>query len=116
MNDEAKPIEKTVDTTASPRAVRKRSGWLPVFVLLGVFLLGFVPMWLKSTRLDGELFRAQREVRLQQIQIMFADAALDARRGEYESARRVMANFFTVVAAEMDRDIGSALPAVRPNN
>ena len=96
----------------SPSVVpRKRSGWLPVIVLVGVFLVGFGPMWLKSSRLNGELFRAQRQSRVEQIQITFANAALDARRGEYESARQGMTSFFSLVTAELDRGIGSALPA-----
>lgn len=92
-------------------ARRKRSGWLPVIVLAGVFLVGFVPMWLKSNRLGGELFQAQSQARVEQIQITFANAALDARRGEYEPARQAMTSFFALVTAELDRGIGSALPS-----
>jgi hypothetical protein len=80
-------------------------------VLGATFLVGFVPMWLKSSRLNAELFRAERQERVQQVQITFADATLDARRGDYEPARQRMANFFTRVNAELDRGIGSALPA-----
>ncbi len=116
MNPESTPVDKpatVTPATTTPTATtpKKSSGWLPVFVLLGVFLVGFVPMWLKSTRLNGELFRAQQQARIQTIQITFADAALDARRGDYEPARQRMANFFTLVNAEMERGIGSALPA-----
>jgi hypothetical protein len=41
----------------------------------------------------------------------FANATLDARRGEYEAARQGMATFFSLVTAEMNRGIGSVLPA-----
>jgi hypothetical protein len=116
MNPENKPVEKPptetpAATTPTLTTPKKRSGWLPVFVLLGVFLVGFVPMWFKATRLNGELFRAQQQARMQTIQITFADAALDARRGDYEPARQRMANFFTLVNTEQNRGIGSALPA-----
>lgn len=113
---ENKPVEKPAPEIASaaaptPTAPKKRSGWLPVIVLAGVFLVGFVPMWLKSSRLNQELFRAQQQARIQTLQITFADAALDARRGDYEPARQRMANVFTLVNAETERGIGSALPA-----
>jgi len=114
MNPENKPVEKPATETpaaTAPTKTKKRSGWLPVFVLLGVFLVGFVPMWLKATRLNGELFRAQQQVRVRILQITFADATIDARRGEHEPTRQRLANFFTLVNAELDRGIGSALPA-----
>jgi len=82
-----------------------------VFVLLGVFLVGFGPMWLKSSRLNGQLFRAERQLRLELIQLTFANAALEARRGEYEPARQNTASFFNLVTAEQDRGLDSALPA-----
>jgi hypothetical protein len=82
-----------------------------VVVLLAAFSAGFVPMWLKSSRLAGELHRAQQELRRTQLQITLAYAALDARRGEYEAARQGAAKFFSLVTAEIDRGIGSALPS-----
>jgi len=112
MNDEMKSKEAPATDTPSPMAKkRKLTAWLPVLVLCGTFLVGFVPMWLKSSRLNAELFRAERQARVQQIQITFADATLDARRGDYEPARQRMASFFTLVNAELDRGLGSALPA-----
>lgn len=89
---------------------KKSAGWLPVFVLTSVFLLGFVPMWLRSSGLKAELFRAQRETRVAQIQVAFANAALEARRGQYESARKGTAGAFTLIRSELDRGVGSALP------
>ena len=81
-----------------------------MFVLCGTFLLGFVPMWLKSSRLTAELSRARRQARADQIQITFANATMAARRGDYEPARQGTAMFFSLVTAEMDRGLGSALP------
>jgi hypothetical protein len=81
-----------------------------VIVLLAAFCAGFVPMWLRSSRLTGELHRTQQELRRTQLQITLACAALDARRGDYEAARQGAANFFSLVTAELDRGIGSALP------
>ena len=112
MNQEHRPKDAplTKEPSLTVRA-KKLFSWLPVFVLCGAFLIGFVPMWLKANRLNKELFRAQRAARLEQIQITFADAALDARRGDYEPARQRMASFFSLVTAEMDRGFGSAMPA-----
>lgn len=112
MNKELKAKETAVTNTPSLASkARKLTAWLPVFVLFGTFLVGFVPMWLKSDRLNNELFRALREARIEQIQITFANAALDARRGDYEPARQGMTSFFNLVTTELDRGIASALPA-----
>ena len=110
MNPEPKPVEAKPSETLAPALAKKRSGWLPAFVLLGVFLVGFVPMWLKSNRLNTELFRAYQQTRVQQIQMALADAALDARRGDYEPARQRLASFYNLVTAEQERGISSALP------
>lgn len=112
MNEPTTSTPNPFDKGTSPAiAPKKRSGWLPVIVLAGVFLVGFVPMWFKSNGLNSELFRAQRQLRVDQIQITFANATLDARRGDYESARKGAADSFSLIRAELDRGIGSALPA-----
>lgn len=117
MNEEMKPVEAPATNIASPLAKpRKLIAWLPVLILCGAFLVGFVPMWLKSSRLSAELFRVERQARVLQIQITFADAALDARHGDYEPARQGMANFFSLVNTETDRGIGSALPTGTTEN
>ncbi|MBI4327691.1 MAG: hypothetical protein HY674_20865 [Chloroflexi bacterium] len=89
---------------------------MPAIVLFVVFFTGFAPMWLKSSRLAGELNRAQSALRLETIQLTLANAALDARRGEYEPARQGMTSFFNLVTAELDRGIGSALPSGAPGD
>jgi len=109
VNEDAKPSTPAPNLSAAPPATKKRSSWLPVFVLLGVFLVGFVPMWLKASRLNADLFRVEQQARVQQIQIAFTDAALAARRGDYEPARQGMTRFFSLVTAELDRGSGSAL-------
>jgi hypothetical protein len=111
MNEQSKTSDKPfADSPSTASSTKRRSTWIPVLVLLGVFLVGFVPMWFKSSRLSGELVRAQRQVRLDQMQITFANAALEARRGDYELARQGMANFFSLVTTELDRGVGTALP------
>ncbi len=112
MNPESQTPDKPSPETPPRKPVKRIfQRWLPVIVLLAVFLTGFVPMWLKSSRLAREQHSAQLEMRRTQIQLTLAYTALDARRGEYEDARRGAANFFSLVTAELDRGFGSALPS-----
>lgn len=111
MNEQSKSSDKPLANSLSTASTTNtRSFWIPVLVLLGTFLVGFVPMWFKSSRLSGELFRAQQQLRLDRMQITFANAALETRRGDYEQARQGMANFFNLVTTELDRGARSALP------
>jgi hypothetical protein len=114
MNEESKPADLSTGSPSSQPATKKRSSWLPVIVLFVAFLAGLGPMWLKSGRLARELNRAQAALRLETIQLTLATAALDARRGDYEPARKGMTSFFNLVTAELDRGIGSALPSGAP--
>lgn len=72
-------------------------------VLLGVFLLGLVPMWLIACERADERDVARAGLRLSQMQNRLASAAIDARRGEYEPARTAASDFFTALRAEIDR-------------
>ena len=89
-------------------------------VILGaVFLLGLVPMWLKARKRAAELETTRVELRRSQMRSALSAAALDARRGDYEPARKSMSDFFTVLSSEVERGEASALDqtqreAVRP--
>jgi hypothetical protein len=48
-------------------------------VLLVVFLLGFVPMWLKSRESAGRLSEAERHLDLARVQTTLASAAVGPR-------------------------------------
>ena len=48
-------------------------------LLLVVFLLGFVPMWLKSREAASRLSEAERHLNLARIQNAMASAAVDSR-------------------------------------
>jgi hypothetical protein len=72
-------------------------------VLLAVFLLGLIPMWLQARASAGKLAEAERRLTLVGMQGDLASAALDARRGEYEPARRAASQFFTSLRAEVDK-------------
>jgi Tfp pilus assembly protein PilV len=85
-------------------------------VLLGVFLLGLVPMWVKAHERAQELNRAQATLRISALQNLLANAASDARRGDYESARQAVSHFFTNLQTEMDRGADSAFTPTQQND
>jgi uncharacterized protein with PIN domain len=72
-------------------------------VLLVIFLLGFVPMWLKARTATSSLVEAERQLSLVRMQNQLASAVIDARRGEYEPARQAASQFFTSLRAEIDK-------------
>jgi Tfp pilus assembly protein PilV len=71
-------------------------------VILVVFLIGFVPMWLRARTLANERDAAQQAARLTQLENTLASAAIHARRGDYEPAREAASTFYTNVRAELD--------------
>lgn len=77
-------------------------------LLLIVFLAGLVPMWLKSRTYARERDAAQSTLRISNLQNMLANAAIDARRADYEPARQAASDFFTNLQIEIDRGRDSA--------
>jgi hypothetical protein len=69
---------------------------------VAIFLLGLAPMWLKARGAVAQRDAARRELRLSQTQVTLASAAIDARRGEYETARQTASDFFTSLRTELD--------------
>jgi len=85
-----------------------------VGVLLVVFLLGFVPMWLKARATTTTLAKTDQQLGLARMQNNLASAVIDARRGNYEPARQAVSQFFTSLRAEIDKgDASSLTPAQR---
>ena len=100
--------------------------WLLAGLIAG-FLLGFVPLWLRSrqssrsfseatdqselarTRSTLALTRAEQQLNLARMQNTLASAAIDARRGDYESARQAASSFFTFLRAEANKGDDSSL-------
>jgi hypothetical protein len=76
---------------------------------LVAFLVGFVPMWLKSRERSCRLSKAERQSNLAKMQNSLGAAAIDARRGDYETARQAASDFFTCVQAEARKGVDSAL-------
>jgi hypothetical protein len=78
-------------------------------VALVVFLLGFIPMWVKGRSCTSSLAEAERRLSLAQMQNTLATAVIDARRGDYEPARQAASQFFTSLLGETDKGSASAL-------
>jgi hypothetical protein len=98
---------------AEPSRSRSLLNRLAIYagVIVGAFLLGFVPMWMIAEGRETERDEARRELRLSRIQNRLASAAIDARRGEYEPARVAAGDFYNEVRAELVRESDSALTA-----
>jgi hypothetical protein len=88
---------------------RLRCFILYVVLLLVAFLIGFVPMWLKSRECSSSLAEAKRQSSLARMENSLASAAIDARRGDYETARQAASDFFTSLRTEFNRGVDSAL-------
>ncbi len=82
-------------------------------VLLVVFLLGFVPMWIKARSSRMDLAAAVQKLTLAQMQNGLSSAVIDARRGEYEPARLAASQFFTTLLSEVNKGDDSALNAAQ---
>ena len=63
-------------------------------VLVVGFLIGFVPMWLRARERTNERDQALRRLQTTELQNQLAAAALDARRAQYETARKELSGFF----------------------
>lgn len=78
-------------------------------ILVVVFLIGFVPMWLKTRDCSASLAKTQQELKLANMEITIGSSVIDARRGEYEAARQTASAFFTTLLAEIERGRDSVL-------
>jgi hypothetical protein len=84
-------------------------------VLLVVFLVGLVPMWLRSRTYARERDAAQASLQISNLQNMLANSAIDSRRGEYEPARQAASDFFTKLGTEMARGSDSVFNEAQRN-
>ena len=86
-----------------------RSFIIYVALLVFAFLAGLVPMWLSSRECSSRLAEAERQSSLVRMENSLASAAIDARRGDYETARLAASEFFTVLRTETSHGADSAL-------
>ena len=104
MSEEVQSEPIPIRTTSSMRRAGIYAG-----LLLVVFLLGFVPMWLKSREYSSRLSAVEHRLGIALIENTLASAVIDARRGDYESARQAASLFFNSLRAETDKGNDSAL-------
>lgn len=77
-------------------------------ILLIVFLLGFIPMWLKARTVTSSLAETDHQLVRCSMQSNLASAVIDARRGDYEPARQALSKFFSSLNAEIDKGSNSS--------
>ena len=92
----------------------KRLGVYALIFVIGL-LLGLVPMWLNAHRTAKELETTRAELRRTQMRSALSAAAIDARRGDYEPARKAASDFFTALNTELDRGEASILDQTQQN-
>lgn len=87
--------------TMGDRLKSKFQHWGIIAVALAIaFLIGIVPMWLNSRSAAAERDAALTKLRRSEIGSLLTSSIVDARRGEYETARQEASNFFTRLRAE----------------
>jgi hypothetical protein len=100
-----------------PKPVKSTSGMqryiIYAVVLLVVFLLGLVPMWLKSRTAASNLAEAEHQLILAKTQNDLSSAVIDARRGDYEPARQALSRFFTSLHDDMEKGDSSNYTAAQ---
>ena len=83
-------------------------------LMLAAFLLGFVPMWLKSRQYSRSLFEAERQLNMERIYNALISAIIDVQQSNYEPARQDASDFFTFLREKTDMGNDAALsPAQR---
>lgn len=81
--------------------------------LVIAFLIGFIPMWMKANTAAAEHEVTKKTLVRTEISNLISDAIVDARRGEYESARQETSDFYTKLNAEIEKGETSAYPTAQ---
>ena len=125
-------------TSSSQSRSGKSISWIRRVIIYAIvlfigFLIGFVPMWFGSRDSDRNLVEAAsqaeqartqdalaaaeaaRQLELARMQNTLASAAIDAQRGDYESARQSTSSFFTSLREEANKGADSSLSQAQKN-
>ncbi len=97
------------DADLAPPGRSSRRILLFLIALLAVFLLGFVPMWMRARDQAALRLKAEHSLTIVRIEKDLGSAAIDARRGEYEAARQEASAFYTAARFETNQRGQSAL-------
>ncbi len=79
--------------------------------ILIIFLVGFIPMWMRANNYAAQNEVTQKALTRLTIANLIATAIVDAKRGEYESARQKTSNFYTRLDTETEKGETSAYPS-----
>ena len=107
MSEAINPVPEKPGRGGGFSRTLRRAG-IYLVIALAIFLVGLVPMWLKTRAQAGELQAAQRELRVSRAQNSVASAVIDARRAEYESARQSASDFFESLRRQTDEEGAAA--------
>ena len=99
-----------MDTTNAAKQKLVKWGIFAIIVIIA-FLLGFIPMWMKANDCADQKELTQKALTRMEISNLAATAIVDSRRGEYESARQKMSDFYTRLDAEINKGETGAYPA-----
>jgi hypothetical protein len=93
--------------------VRQKLAWVAIIggVFVVGFLIGLVPMWLSARGNAAERDAARVQLRQAEITNLLLSATVDAKRGEYETARQEASDFFTRLGAEGENSGSTFLSA-----
>ncbi len=99
------------DRQAKPAKTTHRMRRFVIYValLLAAFLLGFIPIWATFRDNSARLSDAARQLDMVRMENDLASAAIDARLGNYETARQSASDFFTLLRVETSKGTESTL-------
>ncbi len=80
-------------------------------IVVAAFLIGLVPMWITARNNAAERDTARTELRKSEIANLLSGSIVDARRGEYETARQEASDFFTRLRVEDEKGDSGFLTA-----
>jgi hypothetical protein len=86
---------------SSPERSTRFRDFVIVFVI--GLLVGFIPMWLRARQRTTERDQVLQKLQTSELKDQLSAAALDSRRGQYETARQELSAFFNSLDAVMNR-------------
>ena len=84
--------------------------------LIIAFMLGFIPMWIKASNAAKEHENTKQLLGRSEISNLISKAIVDARRGEYETARQSTSDFYTKLNTEIESADNTSYSASEETN
>lgn len=111
-NSEKNVKSETAVSTAGQKAKRQFVRWaIGGGVILLAFLVGLIPMWMSARTCADEHEKTRKQLRKVEVRNLLVTSLVEARRGEYETARQTASEFFTRLRAEEEKGDGGFLNA-----